>query len=78
LDDIISSQKPHNDKSGLGHNQTENGSSSKETEQKTYPKCYAETIKENKKTYKEDYRDTPPPRKFIFHNQRPIETNRPQ
>jgi hypothetical protein len=27
-------------------------------------------------TYKEDYRDTPPPRRFRFHNQRP--TDRPQ
>jgi hypothetical protein len=31
LDDIISSQKPHQDKSGLGYNQIEKGSSSKET-----------------------------------------------
>jgi predicted RNase H-like nuclease (RuvC/YqgF family) len=41
LDDIINSQKPYHDKSGLGYNQTEKGSSSKETEQETYPKIYA-------------------------------------
>jgi hypothetical protein len=71
LDDIINSQKPHHDKSRLGYNQTEKGSSSKTTKQETYPKNYAETIKEDRKTYKEDFRDTPPPRRFRFQNQRP-------
>jgi hypothetical protein len=78
LNDIISSQKPHHDKSGLGYNQTEKGSSSKTTEQETYPKIYAETIKGDSKVYKENYRDTLTPRRFIFHNQRPIEIDRPQ
>jgi hypothetical protein len=32
LDDIISCQKPHHDKSRLGYNQTEKGSSSKKIE----------------------------------------------
>jgi hypothetical protein len=45
LDDIISNQKYHFDKSGLGYNQTEKGSSSKTIEQETNPKIYAETIK---------------------------------
>jgi hypothetical protein len=76
LDDIINSQKPHHDKSRLGYNQTEKGSSSKTTEQETYPKSYAETIKGDRKIYKEDYRDTPPPRRFRFQNQQP--TDRPQ
>jgi hypothetical protein len=76
LDDIISSQKSHLDKSGLGYNQTEKGSSSKTTEQETYPKSYAETIKGDRKIYKEDYRDTPPPRRFRFQNQQ--QTDRPQ
>jgi hypothetical protein len=76
LDDIINSQKPHHDKYELGYNQTENGSSSKTTEQETYPKIYAETIKGDMNTYKEDYRDTPPPRRFRFQNQR--STDRPQ
>jgi hypothetical protein len=40
LNDIISSQRPNHDKSGLGYNQTENGSSSKTTEQETYAKRY--------------------------------------
>jgi hypothetical protein len=66
LDDIINSQKPHHDKLGLGYNQIEKGSSSKTTEQETYPKSYAKIIKGERKTYKEDYRDTPPPRRFIF------------
>ena len=38
LDDIISSQKSHFDKNIIGYNQTEKGSSSKTTEQETYPK----------------------------------------
>ena len=69
LNDIISSQKYYLDKSGLGYNQTEKGSRFKTTKQETNPKSYAETIKEDKKIYKEDYRDTPPPRRFIFQNQ---------
>jgi hypothetical protein len=66
LDDIMSNQKSHFDKTGLGYNQTENGSSSKKTEQETYPKRYAEKIKGDRKIYKEYYRDTPPPRRFRF------------
>jgi hypothetical protein len=76
LDDITSSQKSHFDKFGLGYNQTEKGSSSKTTIQKTNPKSYAKTIKEDRKMYKEDYRDTPPPRRFRFQNQQ--HTYRPQ
>jgi hypothetical protein len=76
LDDIIISQKSHLDKSGLGYNQTENGSSSKTTEQEKNPKSYAETIKGDRKIYKEDYKDTPPPRRFILQNQQ--QTDRPQ
>jgi cystathionine beta-lyase family protein involved in aluminum resistance len=57
LDDIINSQKSHLDKTGLGYNQTEKGSSSKTTEQETYQKSYAKTIKGDRKIYKEDYRD---------------------
>jgi chromosome segregation ATPase len=45
LDDIISSQKSHLDKSGLGYNQTKKGSSSKTTNQETYPKSYVEQSK---------------------------------
>jgi hypothetical protein len=75
LDNIINSQKSHHDKSGLGYNQTEKESSSKTTEQETYPKSHAEIIKGDTKIYKEDYRDTPPPRRFRFHNQQP--TDRP-
>jgi hypothetical protein len=66
---IISSQKYHHDKSGLGYNQTEKGSSSKTTKQEENPKSYAEKIKGDRKIYKEDYRDTPPPRRFRFQNQ---------
>jgi hypothetical protein len=76
LDDIINSQKSYLNKFGLGYNQTENRSSSKTTEQETHPKSYAETIKGDKKIYKEDYRDTPPPRRFRFQNQQHID--RPQ
>jgi hypothetical protein len=76
LDDIISSQKSHLDKSGLGYNQMEKGSSSKTIEQERYPKIYAETIKGDRNIYKEDYRDTPPPRRFRFQNQQ--QTDRPQ
>jgi hypothetical protein len=66
LDDIINSKKYHLDKSGLGYNQTEKGSSSKTTKQETNPKSYAETITGDMKIYKEDYRNTPPPRRFRF------------
>jgi hypothetical protein len=76
LDEIISSKKCHVDKSGLGYNQTKKGSRSKTKKQETNPKSYAETIKEDRKIYKEDYRDTPPPRRFRFHNQQ--QTDRPQ
>ena len=41
LDDIISSQKYHLDKSGIGYNQTEKGSNSKTTKKETNPKGYA-------------------------------------
>jgi hypothetical protein len=76
LDDIISSQKYHLDKSGLGYNQTKKGSISRTTDQETYPKIYVETIKGDRKIYKEHYRDTPPPRRFRFQNQQ--QTDRPQ
>jgi hypothetical protein len=72
LDDIINSQNSHFEKTRLGYNQTEKGSRSKTIEQETYP----ETIKGDNKIYKEDYRDTYPPRIFIFQNQQP--TDRPQ
>jgi hypothetical protein len=45
LDDIINSQKSHFDKTELGYNQIEKGSSSKTTKQETY----AETIKGDRK-----------------------------
>jgi hypothetical protein len=66
LDEIINNQKSYLDKSGLGYYQTEKGSSSKTTEKEINPKSYAETIKGDKNIYKEDYRDTPSPRRFIF------------
>jgi hypothetical protein len=75
LDDIINSQKSHLDKSGLGYNQTEKGSSSKTTDQETNPKLYAKTIKGDR-IYKEYYKDTPPLRRFMFQNKK--QTNRHQ
>jgi hypothetical protein len=66
LNDIINSQKPHHEKYGLGYSQTKKESSSKTIEQEKYPKKYAETIKGDRKVYKDNYRDTPPPRRFIF------------
>jgi hypothetical protein len=73
LDDIISSQNSHIDNTRLGYNQIENGSSSKTIEQETYPKNYVETIKGDRRICKEDYRDTPPPRRVRFQNQQPID-----
>ena len=73
LDDIISSQKSHHDKSGLRYNHIEKGSSSKTTYQKTYPKIYAEIVRGDKKFYKEDHMDTPPSRRFRFHKKRQSE-----
>ena len=69
LDDIISSKKSHLDKSRLGYNHTKNGSNSKTTEKETNPKIYVETIKGYRNMYKEDYKNTPPPRRFRFQNQ---------
>jgi hypothetical protein len=66
LDDIISSQRKNHDKSGLGYNQIENGSIYRIIDQETQPRSYAETVKGDKKFYKEDHRDTPPPRRFRF------------
>jgi hypothetical protein len=37
-----------------------------------------QTDRRDKNFYKEDHRDTPPLRRFKFHNQRQSETNRPQ
>jgi hypothetical protein len=77
LDNIINSQRPHHDKSRLGYNQIEKGSSSKKIDQETKPRVYAETDKGENKFYKEDHRDTPP-RRFKFQNQQQSETRRPQ
>jgi hypothetical protein len=40
-DDIISSQKSHFYKTGLGYNRIKKGSNSETTKQETYPKSYA-------------------------------------
>jgi hypothetical protein len=75
LDEIISSQRPYYDKSGLGYNQTEKGLSSKTTEQEAEQRSYAEIVRgspkreEGKKIQEEDYRDTAPPRRFRIQNQ---------
>jgi hypothetical protein len=70
------SQKSHLDNSGLGYNQAEKGSSSKITKKETNTKIFVETIKGDRKIYKEDYRDTLPPRRFRFQNQQ--QTDGPQ
>jgi hypothetical protein len=67
---------PNHDKSRLGYNQTEKGSSSKTIDQETCPRSYEETIIGDKKFYKEDHMDTP--RRFRFQNQRWSEKRRPQ
>ena len=76
LDNIISSQRPNHEKYGIGYNQTENGSSSKTTDQETQPRSYAKAVIGDKKFYREDHKDTPPPRKFRFKNQQKSETSR--
>jgi hypothetical protein len=76
LDDIINSQKSHHDKSGLGYNHTKKGSRSKTIEQETYPKRYVEKIKGDIKINKEDYKHTPPPKRFIFQSQQFIDRPR--
>jgi hypothetical protein len=78
LNKIISNQRPNHDKSILGYNQTENGSSSKTTDQETKPRSYAQTVRGDKEFHKEDDRDTPPPIRFRFQNQRQSETRRSQ
>jgi hypothetical protein len=80
LDEIISSQRPYYDKSGLGYNQIEKGSSSKTTEQRSY----AETVRgspkkeEGKRNQEEYYRDTAPPRRFRIQNQQQPTIERPE
>jgi hypothetical protein len=71
LDEIISSQRPYHDKYGLGYNQTEKGSSSKTTEQRSYAEIVRGSPKkeEGKRNQEEDYRDTAPPRRFRIQNQ---------
>jgi len=70
LDDFISSQIPHHERSRLGYNQTKKGSRSKTTEQETRQRSYAEIIrdffekKKGKKSQEEYHRDTAPPRIF--------------
>jgi hypothetical protein len=41
--------------------------------QEIHPKIYAETIKGDRNIYKEDYRDTPPSRRFRFKSEQPID-----
>ena len=69
LDKIINSEKPHHDKYGLGYNQTKRGSISKTTDQKRQPRSYAERVRGDTKFYREDHKNTPPPRRFRFQNQ---------
>jgi hypothetical protein len=54
LNGIINSEKSDHDKSRLGYNHKEKGSSSKTIEKETYPKSHVETIKGNRKVYKEN------------------------
>jgi hypothetical protein len=78
LDDIISSQRKNHDKYIIGYSMTEKGSISKTTDQETQPRSYADIVRGDKKSYKEDNRDTHPPRRFRFQNQRQSETQRTQ
>lgn len=85
LDNIINSQRPYYDISGLGYNQmqTKKGSSSKTTEQEAKPRSYAKVVKgpskeEDTKTQGEDYRDTTPLRRFINQYQQQPTIERPQ
>jgi hypothetical protein len=68
LDEIINSQRPYYDRSGLGYNQmqTEKGSSSKTTEQEAEQRTYAEIVRG---TQEENHRGTGPPRRFRTQNQ---------
>jgi hypothetical protein len=65
LDKIISSQRTNHDNFRLRYNHTEKGSISKSIDQETQIRIYAE-IKGDKNFYKEDHKDTPPPRRFKF------------
>ena len=78
MDDIINSERPNNDKYGIGYNHKGKGSISKTIDQETNTRSYAETVRGDNKFYKEDHRDTPPPKRFRFKNQRQLETRRPQ
>jgi hypothetical protein len=80
LDEIISSQRPYHEKYGLGYNQTEKGSSSKTTKQRSYAEIVRGSSKkeEGKRNQEEDYRYTAPPRRFIFQNQQQPTMERPR
>jgi hypothetical protein len=69
-------KKYYIDKSRIVYNPNRKGIKLQTIEQETNPKSYAETIKGDKNIYKEDYRDTLPPRRFRFQNQQQID--RPQ
>jgi hypothetical protein len=83
LDNIISSQRPHYDISGLGYNQTEKGSKSKAIEQEEEQRSYEKTIigypkKEQVKKIQEDnHRDIAPPKRFKIQNQQQPTIERP-
>jgi hypothetical protein len=71
LDNIINSQRPHHDKSGLGYNHTGKGSRSKNIDHETKSRSYAETVRGSLKNEEDNifyHRDAPPPRRFIFQN----------
>jgi hypothetical protein len=71
LDEIISNQRPYHDKSRLGYNQIEKGSSFKKKEQRRY----AETVRgspekeEGKRNQEEYYKDIASPKRFRIQNQ---------
>jgi hypothetical protein len=67
VDTIINIQRPNHDKSmDLDIIRQKMDQDPKKTYQETYPRSYAETLEGDKKFYKEDHKDTPPPKRFRF------------
>jgi hypothetical protein len=67
LYEIISIQSPYHEKYGLGYNQTEKGSSSKTTKQRSYAETvrgYPKKEERKRNIQEEDYMDTTPPLRF--------------
>jgi hypothetical protein len=85
LDNIINSQRPYYDRSGLGYNQTETrerfklqNDRARSRTKKLCRSCQRSLERRRQKTQGEDYRNTAPPRRFRSQYQQQPAIERPQ